>query len=415
MQPTGQGLALKARWNSRRLPSYRPTREARIAGYLLVVLTVGAYLPTSLYPAYQEKFGFSDLTLTLVYAVYPLVSAAALLLFGPASDVLGRRAVLRAGLLLGALGTISFALADAPAWLFVGRALQGVALGAATGAATALIVERAPAGQRHWASILATVVFLGGTALGPILGGVIAQYLPAPQLTPYLLYLVLLAIAWVKVSRLSSATPAAGALKSWRPTLSRIPEVIRWPFLFAAVVGFLAWAVAGMFLSAIPAVLERSAGITNVAVTGLLLGVLLAVAMAVQPLIPLADPRRIQVAGLVFLLLSLVALGMDQGQTLPATLVAAVFAGCGVGLGYGGATTEIDGIVTPEQRGSVNGVLYLAFYLGAGLPAVGLGLLSLRIDLSSALGVLAAALAVIALAALYISPWVARGRDMVAS
>lgn len=382
--------------------------------YVLVVLTVGAYLPTPLYPAYQAEFGFSDLSLTLVYAVFPLVSAVALLLFGPASDVLGRRAVLRLGVVLGALGTVSFLLAGGLAWLFVGRALQGIALGAATGAATALIVDRAPVAQRHWASVLATVAFLGGTALGPVLGGALAQYLPAPQATAYLVHLVLLVFAWQAASRLSSATPAAGAMKGWRPTPPRIPEVIKWPFLFSATVGFLSWAVVGLFLSAIPTVLERSAGITNVATVGLILGALLAFAMAMQPLIPLVDPRSVQLAGLVGLLVSLVILGTSQGSSLPVTLAAAAIAGCGIGLGYGGAATEIDEITAPEQRGGVNAALYLAFYLGSGVPAVVLGFLSLQMDMSDALGVLSAVVAVATLAALYISRWIARGREMVA-
>ncbi|MFD0776192.1 MFS transporter, partial [Streptomonospora algeriensis] len=98
----------------------RRTRERRTAAYLLVVLTAGAYLPSPLYPGYQAAFGFSDLVMTLIYATFALVSAPALLLFGPAADALGPRPVLRSSVGAAALGSACFALAEGPAWLLAG-------------------------------------------------------------------------------------------------------------------------------------------------------------------------------------------------------------------------------------------------------------------------------------------------------
>ncbi|MGD7002199.1 MFS transporter [Corynebacterium halotolerans] len=415
MRQRVQGVALRE-WvlstGLKSLFSYRPSRAAYTAGYLMVVLTIGAYLPTPLYPVYQAQLGFSDLALTLVYSVFPLVSAVALLLFGPASDMVGRRAVLRIAVLLGALGSLSFLAADGLAWLFLGRALQGVALGAATGAATALIVDQAPIRHRRWTSALATVAFLAGTALGPVLGGALAQYLPAPGVVPYVLHLLTLVLGWQLASRLSSATPAAGRLAGWRLSLPRIPAAIKTPFHFSAVVGFLAWTVVGIFLSTVPSVLERSAGITNVATIGSILAALLAFAMAMQPLIPLLDARRAQIMGLIGLLLSLVVLGMQLGASLLLTLLSAAIAGCGVGLAYGGSAAEVDAITAPEQRGGVNAALYLAYYLGSGVPAVVLGLLSLRVGMTDALAVLVAIIAVATGGAWYISRFVPRAHQV---
>ncbi|WP_247690971.1 hypothetical protein [Streptomyces sp. B15] len=51
----------------------------------MVVLTAGAYLPSPLYPDYQRLFGFDDLVMTLLFAMFALVSGPALLLCGPAS------------------------------------------------------------------------------------------------------------------------------------------------------------------------------------------------------------------------------------------------------------------------------------------------------------------------------------------
>src|SRR5690349_18961475 len=48
-------------------------------------------LITPLYIIYQQKFGFSQITLTLIYAAYVIGNIAALLLFGRVSDRIGRR------------------------------------------------------------------------------------------------------------------------------------------------------------------------------------------------------------------------------------------------------------------------------------------------------------------------------------
>lgn len=362
----------------------------RTAVYLLVVLTAGAYLPTPLYPDYQDAFGFSDLTMTLIYAIFALVSAPALLLFGPASDALGPRLVLRTSVVAAALASGFFALATGPALLLAGRAVQGLALGAATGAAIALITERSPGGSWGRASVLASMAFVAGTAAGPIAAGVLAQYLPAPLVLPYLVHLVLLAIGWHRVSALTSANPR---VRRWRPTRPHIPAGIRLRFTNAAATGFLAWTVAGLFLAVIPSVLDRAAQISNLAVVGGTVGAVLACSVLAQPLVPRYGATLAQLAGLGVLLASLVALALTGGGSLPVTIAAAVTAGTGHGLAYGGATAAIDTVAPDGSRSSINAALYLAFYLGAGAPTVAVGILTLGHPLSTAISWLSAAAA----------------------
>src|SRR5437763_1800423 len=57
----------------------------------LGIMFIGAILPTPLYPLYREAFGFSGVTLTLIYATYVLGNLAALLFFGRLADQIGRR------------------------------------------------------------------------------------------------------------------------------------------------------------------------------------------------------------------------------------------------------------------------------------------------------------------------------------
>ncbi len=349
------------------------TREVRTGVYLLVVLTAGAYLPSPLYPGYQHAFGFSDLTMTLIYAMFALVSAPTLLFFGPASDAFGPRAVLRISVMLAALASGCFALAAGPVWLLIGRAAHGLALGAATGAATALITQHAPREKRVRASVLASTAFVAGTAAGPIAAGVLAQYAPAPQVLPYGLHLLLLAFGWRRLSVLPAPGPRS---ERWSPTRPGIPVGMRSLFTAAAATGFLAWTAAGLFLAVIPAILSRAAEIDNLAIIGGIVGAMLACSMLCQPLVARCGAQRAQLAGLSALLASLGALALTGGGSVPVIMIASVTAGTGHGLAYGGATAIVDAAAPEDQRAAISSALYLAFYLGAGGPAVAVGLLT---------------------------------------
>lgn len=369
------------------------------------MLTFGVYLPSALYPGYRQAFQVDDLTMTLIYAVFALVSAPALLLLGPVSDTWGARPVLLAGVALAALGSGCFALAPNVTWLIIGRAAQGLALGAATGAAAVLVNESGD-GRRRGA-VLAGIAFVAGTASGAVLGGLLAQYAPAPYVLPFLLHLLLLGIGCCRVMLLTRSDVAAHQPR-WRLSVPRIPTGMRAVFAAAAAVGFLAWTAAGLFLAIIPALLER-AGHSNMAVTGGILGAVLVFSALTQPLVTRVDPHRAQLAGLAALLVSFTALALTAGRSVPATLAAAVVAGVGNGLAYAGAAAAIDARAPEAERGAITGALYLAFYLGSGLPAVAVGLLTLRMPLASATSLVTSAAATLVLLAGVAAPLAYRG------
>ncbi len=109
-----------------------------------LTLLASSSVPTPLYATYQAKWGFSDLTVTVIFGVYAVAVLASLLVFGSLSDHIGRRPLLIAGLGSQVLVMMLFAFAGNLDVLLAARVLQGLATGAALGAIGAGLVDLHP-------------------------------------------------------------------------------------------------------------------------------------------------------------------------------------------------------------------------------------------------------------------------------
>lgn len=365
----------------------KPASEIATVVALLTVLTIGSYLPTPLYPLYQQLFDFDDLMMTSVYATATIAAAPALLLFGPASDALGRRMIILISIALGAVGALCFLLATGAGWLLLGRAAQGLSLAAATAAGTVLVVERTPPERLARTSLLVTAAWVIGPALGTLLSGFAAEFAPFPRHTPYALLLALFAVIWVRASRIDS--PPTMSLRSWRPVRPRVPRRIRAGFTLAAMSVSLAWITLTLFLAVIPALLLRFADVTSPAVTGSILAAMLVCSMLTQPFVVRLGASTLQLAGALLLLFALLGLALDGGRSVIPTAICAVIAGFGHGMSFGGATASIDSMTTTKDRASVNAAYYVFSYLATGVPAVAVGVMTKWMPLSGALSVFA--------------------------
>ncbi len=162
-------------------------------GVVIFTLLVGANLATPLYPLLQARIGMSSLGVTVAFSSYVLALVAVLMVAGHWSDHIGRRAALVLAVLVGLAGGVIFANADTLITLSLGRALQGVAVGLATGASSAALRELLP--QRpDWASRFTLLSSAGGVAAGPAIGGLLSL-LPDPTRTPYYVHSAVLVAA----------------------------------------------------------------------------------------------------------------------------------------------------------------------------------------------------------------------------
>jgi MFS family permease len=363
-------------------------RQPVVAGALAALL-LGANLASPLYGVYRDRFGFNSLVLTLVFAVYALVLAPSLLFFGELSDRIGRRPVILGGLVMGTIGLGLFAVATSVAWLFAARIAQGVSVGMAGGAATAALVELDPEGDRRHAALLATLAQTVGGAAGPLLTGILAQWLLAPRVLAYVVGMA----ACILAAALLLAMPEPGQPRggAWSVPRPSVPRDIRVAFARVAVTGASVWAVVALFFAVVPSFATERIGIGSLAALGAISSIVLICSSIAQVASPGSmEPHVSQALGLGLLTAGLAALVLASVTDNAIVLLAAsVLAGTGHGLGFLGAQDDLNRIAPPERRGEINAALYTCIYLGVALPVIGVGVLADLTTLTTAVVVFA--------------------------
>ncbi|GHE06810.1 MFS transporter [Streptomyces alanosinicus] len=129
-------------------------------------------------PHIQDALKFSTTDLTWVVSAYTLTFGGLLLLGARAGDILGRRRVFMAGILLFTFASLLGGLAQEPWQLLAARALQGVGGAIASPTALALITTTFPEGpERNRAFGVFAAVSAGGGAIGLLAGGMLTDWL----------------------------------------------------------------------------------------------------------------------------------------------------------------------------------------------------------------------------------------------
>ena len=353
------------------------------AAFAFLVIMLGTTLPTPLYPLYQAQFGFSQLIITVIFAAYAVGVMGALIVTGRWSDQLGRRPLLFAGLVAAALSDALFLASDELAMLLLARVVSGISAGIFTGTATVAVIELAPRAWRCSATFVATAVNMGGLGLGPVLAGLLGEYVAWPLHLAYTVHLGLLALAVAAVAYAPETVsrPTRPRLRLQRLT---VPVEVRRVFLPAAIAGFAGFAVLGFFTATAPAFMKQVLGQSNLALIGLVAGSVFfasTLGQLVQGRLPAA--RRLPLGCAVVIVgATLVGLGIALA-TMGLFLGGALIAGLGQGIGFRAGLGAVAAASPVDQRGSVTSTFFVIAYVALSIPVVGIGLVSRSIGLAA--------------------------------
>jgi MFS family permease len=355
------------------------TTAAGAVAAMIGVLFAGSTLVTPLYVIYKHAFGFSQITLTLIYAAYVVGNLAALLWFGRFSDQVGRRRTALAAIAVAIVGAIVFLFADGTPSLYAGRILTGLANGIGVGTGTAWLAELIAEKEKSRATVLATGTNFVGIGVGALVGGLLAQYAPWPLRLPFVIYLLALVLvaAPMFLARETVRQPAHSITQvSMRPRVA-VPAEIRAQFVAPAVTGFGALALVGFYAALAPSLLAHRLHVTSHAIAGaILLELGLVVAVTIVATRSLAS-RIAMLSALALMLPSVALLVLAQLKvSMILVIVATAVCGAAAGLGYRGSLQVVNQIAPESQRAEVVSSYFVCCFLGNALPVIGIGIIS---------------------------------------
>jgi MFS family permease len=365
--------------SSRGASQFGRTATVVAVATLIGVLFAGSTVVTPLYVIYERQFGFSQVTLTLIYAAYVIGNLAALLVFGRISDQIGRRRTAMTATVIAIIGALVFLFAHGIASLYVGRVLSGLAIGIGAGTGTAWLSELIAESDKSRATVVATSANFAGLGIGAVIAGLLADYAPHPLRTPFIVYLaalltigILLAFAGETVPRPLDAVRNI----SLRPRAA-VPKAIRTALVAPAVTGFGAMALVAFFAALVPSVLANELHETSHAVAGAVFLELAAMVAIVIALTRSLSSRSAMLSALGLMLPSVALIVAAQFRgSIALMLAATALCGVAVGLGYRGSLQVVNQIAPEDRRAEVVSAYFICGFLGNALPVIGIGVIS---------------------------------------
>ncbi|WP_051779779.1 MFS transporter [Streptomyces sp. NRRL S-241] len=371
-----------------------------VVAFAFWITMAGTTVPTTLYPLYGEAMGFSPITVTAIFAVYAVGVVVGLLLLGRLSDQIGRRPVLLAATFLSVCGALVFLVADSVPALCVARVISGFSAALITGAATASLTELLPGDSRIKPATVALFANMGGLASGTLAAGVLADLAPEPLRTPWIVTLVLAALAVIGVAS-TRETSAHRSGFTFHARLLHVPAEIRSDFLRSATAAGTGFAVLGVLTAVTGLFMGQVLHESGHTLAGLVVFTAFACTALGQLLVRAVRPGAVLVVACLGLMLAaaLMAAAM-AAQAFAPLLVGAAVNGLATGMAVSHGIRDITTRSAPRHRGASVSTFFAILYSMLAVPAIGVGVLIRATSLRPAGEVFSAAVAVLALVVL---------------
>jgi MFS family permease len=368
---------------SSRAPALPAWRMDQAQGLWLLASLIVTFLgassaPSPLYALYRQAWGFSALTLTMVFAVYALTLLAGLLVFGTLSDFRGRRPVILGSLVLQMGAMLLFWNAQSVPWLVAARALQGLATGIAVTALSAGLIDF----HRERGPFINSIAPMLGMAVGAVGAGALVQFAPAPTQLVFEILLIAFGLQTVAAFFLpETVRPRPVPWHVLKPSFS-IPSQARATMAIVMPAAAVQWALGGFYMSLGPTLATAITGVAAPLVGGALIGALLTSATVTVLFVRKRDARTAIRAGAVSLAagLAVTAAGIHLHASLP-FFAGTVLAGVGFGASFNASLRSLAPLASPLERAALMSTFFGLSYLAFSLPNVIVGLLIGRFGL----------------------------------
>lgn len=372
-----------------------------IVVYVVMLGTFANNAVSTTYVLYERRFGLTSLTITMIFATYAIATLTALMTFGRLSDDIGRKPLMVAGTCLVIASTVIFLLAKGTIDLYLGRAVMGLATGTVTSAGSAALVELQVDHDSQRASLLTTLGFLGGAALGPLIFGGVEQYFAHPMTAPFLVELGIEVLGLIGLMFLKEPALNHPRALVWRLRRPGVPIEIRSRFVIAGLVVAIGWMVGGIYASLSGTLDRQLLHVSNLAEVGVILFVFASVGGLSQIVFRTRPPRTTMLVGVIAQVVGVVCVECALfSVSAELFLIATVITGVGNGLCFIGSLALVQEISPPAMRAELVAAYNVVAYFALSLPIVGVGFMADVMGLKSATLVFTVALVALAMATL---------------
>ena len=358
----------------------------------MCVGVMGTALASPLYPLYQQAWGLQPSHITQIFVAYMLGTLASLLLLGRLTDRFGFVPVLRAGLILMTLGVAASALAWNVPSFALARVVIGVASGLITTSASVGMTRLNNKGDLQRAAATTSLTIAFGFGLGPVVGGLVAQWMPWPLVSAYVpsLALGLLSIHALWQVRIPEAAGAAQAAplhwRDFKPTITLPEKRFARHYALGGMCAFCAFGMFSLFASLAPSFMQRMVPWHGPAVSGLSVGIILFLSAGAQYLARPRPAKGSAVLGFACLFACNALLLANSFLGSPLLFALSVIAtAAGHGLCNLAGMSIVNKVSTPATRTGLLSTYLVVGYLGTIVPILGLGWLSDHIGITEAL------------------------------
>ena len=339
---------------------------------------------TPLLPLYDEVADLIPWQTNMLLGTYVFGLVPGLLVAAALSDVYGRKPITLTGLVSSALGNFIILLGPTSInMLYLGRFFAGLAVGIGMSVGTSWIKELSsrdwdPKATRGAGARRPSLTMTLGFGMGAAVTGALAQWAPAPTLTPFVVTVSLLVLTLIPTAfapeTVGTSARQLTPQKSWVGQL-RTPSA-RHPDFLIKVATAAPWVfgAGGIAYGLMPQLLADATGDYTTIYATTMAVLTLGVGAFIQPFAQRLDRRlngRGLPIGLGIVVIGILLATLAAYHDGPITgLICAVVLGLGYGTVLVTGLTRVQMIAPPQDLAGLTGIFYALTYVGFLFPTV---------------------------------------------
>ncbi len=208
-------------------------------------------------PSIGDEMGVNAVTLNWIVSSYMLTTSILLLPAGRTGDILGRKKVFTAGLVIFTLAMILLTFTPGIKWLIGVRILQGAGGAMMFGTNMAILTSVFPPGERGRAMGINVTAVYAGLASGPFLGGILTRYLGWRSIFAFLVPMGIISLILIRRKMKGEWADAKGESFDWTGAVVYGLSIAGLMYGFSKLPSLQGWIITASGMALVPLFIMR--------------------------------------------------------------------------------------------------------------------------------------------------------------